>query len=279
MTTTQHLSTRKIVVGAIAVLGAFIAILLTSHQVAARPNGMVKVSGNPATGGATCAACHSGGDAPTVTIIGPTSVMVGETNRYTVRIAGGPAEIGGFNVSTEGGTLSGPGANAQIFEGEATHMGPQPFVDGVLTFSFDWTAPDAAGTLAMYGAGNSANGNGETSGDGIGAASILIDVMAAATDDADTSTGPDLDNCNVPLTGPWPPCAIGGGHGGNSGGSADCTIPASGPWPACATGGDRPNIPGCEIPPSGPWPACATGGATHDDCVIPESGPWPACAR
>ncbi len=71
----------------------------------------------------------------------------------------------------------------------------------------------------------------------------------------------------------------------------DCVIPASGPWPPCATDGGStppPNKPAagdCVIPASGPWPPCATnGGSTPpasnpSDCVIPESGPWPSCAR
>ena len=46
------------------------------------------------------------------------------------------------------------------------------------------------------------------------------------------------------------------------GGNGDCVIPESGPWPPCATGGGTPPAPPanpgeCVIPPSGPWPACA----------------------
>ena len=106
------------------------------------------------------------------------------------------------------------------------------------------------------------------------------------------------ENCEIPESGPWPPCATNGG-GDHSGGSADeCVIPDSGPWPPCATngGGNSPApAPGggsdeCVIPDSGPWPPCATNGGGNapapapapgggDDCVIPDSGPWPPCAN
>lgn len=63
----------------------------------------------------------------------------------------------------------------------------------------------------------------------------------------------------------------------------DCVIPPSGPWPPCATGGDASPSDDCVIPPSGPWPPCATGGTPPTDlpagCVVPSSGPWPSCAR
>ena len=66
--------------------------------------------------------------------------------------------------------------------------------------------------------------------------------------------------CTIPATGPWPPCATGGG-GSAPAPSGDCVIPASGPWPPCATngsgGGESKPASGCVIPQSGPWPACA----------------------
>ena len=95
------------------------------------------------------------------------------------------------------------------------------------------------------------------------------------------NTGGGGGDCVIPPSGPWPPCATGGNTGGGGG---DCVIPPSGPWPPCATGGNTGGGGGdCVIPPSGPWPPCATGGNTGgggggDDCVIPPSGPWPPCA-
>ncbi len=96
-------------------------------------------------------------------------------------------------------------------------------------------------------------------------------------------------DCVIPPSGPWPPCATGGGSSDNSN-SGDCVIPPSGPWPPCATNGDgggQTNTGGDQgnaCPPSGPWPpGCnPNGGGTTTtnpaDCVIPPSGPWPPCA-
>lgn len=92
------------------------------------------------------------------------------------------------------------------------------------------------------------------------------------------------DDCVIPPSGPWPPCATGDGTApappANNG---DCVIPESGPWPPCATGDGSSDSGDCVIPPSGPWPPCATGGVPPTDlpegCVVPQSGPWPSCAR
>lgn len=71
-------------------------------------------------------------------------------------------------------------------------------------------------------------------------------------------------DCVIPPSGPWPPCAIGGNQNQNTNNNG-CIIPDSGPWPPCArNGGGRPsnnNNNGCIVPPSGPWPPCATGGS------------------
>lgn len=75
------------------------------------------------------------------------------------------------------------------------------------------------------------------------------------------STGGDS-GCVIPDSGPWPPCATGGG-GGTVSGDSGCVIPDSGPWPPCATGGGASTgDPNCVIPASGPWPPCATGGGS-----------------
>lgn len=99
------------------------------------------------------------------------------------------------------------------------------------------------------------------------------------------------DECIIPPSGPWPPCATGEG---NVPVPADpnCVIPPSGPWPSCATGGTPPDSgdPNCVIPPSGAWPPCATGGVTEptpeptdepemtpeaEETPMPEESPMP----
>ncbi len=91
-------------------------------------------------------------------------------------------------------------------------------------------------------------------------------VTVVALDGTAVAEQPQISDgdCVIPATGPWPPCASGGGTTPPpaSGPSGDCVIPASGPWPPCATAGDSP-------PPA----------SKPSDCVIPATGPWPPCAR
>ena len=280
------------------ILALFAGLMMTAHRTAsAFPLGVVGRSGNPAhNNGATCAACHQGGDIPSVVLIGPTEVAPGETAQYVLQISGGPAQTGGLNVSATDGALV-AGGDTQLLSGEITHLEPKAFSDGIVTFSFSWTAPNTPGSVSMYGAGNSTNADFDTSGDGATGSSISISVVAAAEEPpadggaggdggvgdggagGDGGTGGDAD-CVIPDSGPWPPCATGGD--GSTGGDADCVIPDSGPWPPCATGGEGGDA-GCVIPDSGPWPPCATGEDARPpstpDCEVPDSGPWPPCAR
>lgn len=87
-----------------------------------------------------------------------------------------------------------------------------------------------------------------------------LTVVAIETFRLNEIAPPPIDECIIPPSGPWPPCATGDGNPAPS--PDKCVIPSSGPWPPCATGGsDDP------VPP------------TTDECIIPSSGPWPACAR
>src|SRR5438132_3777199 len=94
--------------------------------------------------GMNCNQCHTGGAAPTVTVTGPSSLMVGASATYTVTITGGAAVRGGFNAATSAGGLI-AGANGKVVSGEVTHTAPQPFSAGSLAFSFTLQAPMQAG--------------------------------------------------------------------------------------------------------------------------------------
>ncbi|MGB1250315.1 MAG: hypothetical protein ACPG8W_06760 [Candidatus Promineifilaceae bacterium] len=137
---------------------------------------------------------------------------------------------------------------------------------------------------------------------------LMLAILALTPQIATRNVGAQGPGCVIPDSGPWPPCATGGGGGntgGNTGGSTDCVIPPTGPWPPCATGGGGGGGGGntggnggsteCVIPSSGPWPPCATSGGggggggggaapapggsnNGSGCVIPTSGPWPPCA-
>jgi glucose/arabinose dehydrogenase len=175
---------------AIAGLSAIIA----QRGVQASPGGRVGFSGNPATtGGQTCTLCHASGAAiPTVTISGPAAVTAGSTNAYRLTITGGRAVVGGFNVSTEAalGVLSPGGSDTQLIAGELTHTAPKPFSAGSVSFDFFWTAPASNDTVTFYGAGNSTNGNGELTGDGVAATVFDVTVSGSSGTPAPTATPP-----------------------------------------------------------------------------------------
>ena len=155
------------------VLSLLFLSAFTSH---AASGGRVNYSGNPATlGGQSCGSCHSAVDAatPEVWIEGPTAVVVGDVLTYTLVISGGPAVIGGFNVSASGGLLQAIPSltttqtlNNFLGRAEVTHTFPPPNFneDQTLTFPFRWHAA-GTGEQTLYGAGLSANGSGDSSGD------------------------------------------------------------------------------------------------------------------
>lgn len=172
--------------------GSLLAVLVTglylfwqdTTPVHASLNGRIGFSGNPATNsGATCTACHAGGaPLPTVVLQGPTTVIAGATNLYTLTISGGPAQVGGLNISTSNnrGALLPTGADTQVLLNELTHSAPKAFSSGQVRFTFAWTAPTFNDTVTLYGAGNSADGQQSLSDDGIGATSLAVQVTGGA---------------------------------------------------------------------------------------------------
>lgn len=166
-------------------LALFAAGMVGVAVVVASSGGRVGYSGNPNSGnGNTCSVCHSGGEIPTVFIDGPTAVAPGETATYTLRIIGGQEVAGGLNVSASSGELATlPGAMdvklippaGAVPTAELTHTGPKAVdEDGVVSFSFTWTAPAEPGMAILYGAGNSVNLDGSPFGDAPGTRQLII---------------------------------------------------------------------------------------------------------
>jgi hypothetical protein len=145
----------------------FLALGLAPAPARASSSGIVGVSGNPATnGGLYCNACHYGGPGPAVAISGPKLVQPGSTHLYVLRIVNGTEVAGGLDVSATAGELAAVDPGTQLIDGEITHVAPRP-VDalGNVVFRFRWTAPLTAGKALLYGAANSVDLNGTTSGD------------------------------------------------------------------------------------------------------------------
>lgn len=134
------------------------------------------ITGRSGKQGATCTACHSGGEfnyqLPTLT--GSTTVNASSTNNYTLDFnlnAGSPAAKAGFNlaVSNGGGLLSArSGANpVRVSNNELTHASPGSPSTSNFAWNFTWKAPANGGTVTFFVCATPVNGNAATSGDGI----------------------------------------------------------------------------------------------------------------
>jgi hypothetical protein len=136
----------------------FYATYVFAH--ASGMTGVTKKNGNGCT-------CH--GASPTtsvvVTIEGPAELAPNQTANYTVTVQGGPAVRAGTDIAASAGTLNPSSSALQKIGEELTHSSPQPFANGVATFSFTYTAPATPGTYTIFANGNSVNFNGFNSGD------------------------------------------------------------------------------------------------------------------
>lgn len=129
-------------------------------------------------GGNSCNNCHQGGITPEVTIAGPQVMLPGATQIYSLTISGGQEISGGLGVAVTDGDLLSLGSDTQLSGNEIIHTAPKSAnQDGDVVFSYTWTAPVITGTVTMYGAGNSVNGNGSNSGDAAGLTTLSIRVM------------------------------------------------------------------------------------------------------
>ncbi len=75
------------------------------------------------------------------------------------------------------GTFAPLDAETELIAGEITHNLPKDFSGGQVTFNYSWTAPANNGAVTMYAAGNSTDGQGNTTGDGVRATSMAITVQ------------------------------------------------------------------------------------------------------
>lgn len=139
----------------------------------ARPYGRTGRSGKQ---GGTCSNCHFGTDTPELELSGPDMITPGETVDFVFTVRRTSADplvtTAGFNLATDGGTISGRGETPEActdltepahtnitciseFEGdlEIAHARPATLQDGEMAFEFSWTAPITPGTYTVYGAG------------------------------------------------------------------------------------------------------------------------------
>ncbi|WNG39687.1 hypothetical protein F0U61_42945 [Archangium violaceum] len=161
-----------------------LSLCLLSSPALANSGGMTGYSGKTSQ---TCTMCHSGGTAPTVEISGPTSLEAGATGQYTLIIRG-PGQKGGFNVAVDNTAASlEAGEGSKKVSGELTHSAPKSASAGEVRFPFTLVAPQSAGTVQIFGAGNSVNGDNNITLDGVATttASVTITGGTGGGDDGD----------------------------------------------------------------------------------------------
>ncbi|MCL4437220.1 MAG: c-type cytochrome [Thaumarchaeota archaeon] len=175
----------------LAILSLLIAVstVLLLNTAYSFVNGAVGYSGNPAThGGAICTNCHDGGIVPSVTLVGPANVTVGSTHNYTL-VIGVAQAFGALDVSVTGGTLNATQNGTQVRSGELVQTMRRPANSfGIVEFGFNWTAPATVSNVTMYAAGNSVNGDGDTTGDNANKTKLIIKVLAPTTTNTTTTT-------------------------------------------------------------------------------------------
>ncbi len=132
-----------------------------------------------------CNSCHSGGSAPTVQITGPTSVLPGDTQTYTVTVSEiGSQHRAGLDFGATAGTLAVGGPNSggtKLAGGEITHTGAKAGNGTVVTFSFQWTAPASFSSETIRGWGNAVNFNNLNTVDQASYATLVIQAAATPT--------------------------------------------------------------------------------------------------
>ncbi len=120
-----------------------------------------------------CTGCHNGGGKPAITAqFSPPNPTPGSTVSIDVAIAAINGNVGGVYVLTDGrGTLvnvSGQSTHL-ISDSQLVHSSAKQATNGAVHFLLNWVAPATPGGVVFNIWGLSANGNGQTSGDGGGA--------------------------------------------------------------------------------------------------------------
>ncbi len=128
-------------------------------------NGLAGLGAGTGCGGANCHGLASGTTFLNFTTNIPvTGYIPGTTYTIDAVINNTGKTHAGFNVNVNHGTIT-AGTNMQLSGNkDVTHLQPQAMVLGQATFTFTWTASNAA-TTAFAFAGNAVNNNGQTSGD------------------------------------------------------------------------------------------------------------------
>jgi hypothetical protein len=111
-------------------------------------------------------------------------MVPGEAATFSIVVSSrGAGQTGaGFNVAASAGTLEVlTPSDSRKLASELTHTGVKSNTDGVASWQFTWRAPDEPGRYRLFGAGNSVNRNGTTSGDNARGDVHDVDVAVPST--------------------------------------------------------------------------------------------------
>ncbi len=154
------------VIFAFTLLALFISLIVI--DIYSFPNGYVGVTKKGGEGiGCVCHGINMPTPAVNVFFEGPDSVEVGQTVLYKIKIAHGPAVVGGFDAAVYSGRIdtvyTETGVRRDSATGDLTHSLPKAFANDTVYWFFKYTAPPMAQIDTLYAVGNSAN-NDSTSG-------------------------------------------------------------------------------------------------------------------
>ena len=158
-----------------------VAVLFLSSHASANSGGIAGYSGKS---GPNCGQCHTGGVAPMVQIVGPTTLEVGQTATYRIDVISGATsqKNAGIDVAASDGTLAvhAGGTPTHLLNGEIVQnsaAGPASTV----SFQFDFIAPGAPGTVTLFGDSLSCNFDGDTGGDNFKTTRLAVMVVPSGS--------------------------------------------------------------------------------------------------
>jgi hypothetical protein len=148
------------------------------------------ISGYSGKDGKTCTECHAPSSVQAgATLRGPTALAPGATATYTLDIdtdvtsAASQMRAAGLDVATSGGTLGVvPQVNqTRLLAGELSHTNALPKAKTVQVM-FTLTAPDQPGTVTLFAAALSADGDGTNNGDSTATTTLDVNVGGTPAD-------------------------------------------------------------------------------------------------
>ncbi|MEO8664971.1 MAG: choice-of-anchor V domain-containing protein [Ignavibacteria bacterium] len=116
---------------------------------------------------AGCGSCHgsSANSGVSVTIDGPDTVNVGQTNQYSLTISMAGKTGAGLDISKRLGTLAPVSSNTHLSNNELVHSSNIPMTSSTVTVQFSYTAPQSTAIDTIWATALATNSNGGTGGD------------------------------------------------------------------------------------------------------------------